>query len=372
MSGKKGFAAVTQLKKRTGEKRGGNDKQPLPFVRSSPDALALCAETWLESLRARNYSETTLEGRAFSLKFFMNWAAERDVTRAGEVTRPILEAYQRFLSRYEQPSRKKQADPATPLRRLSWSTQRERLGALRDWFRWLTRQNVILHNPASEIELPRMEQRLPTEGLSRDEVARLLAIPDTGDPLGLRDRAMLELFYATGLRRAELCRLECPDLNAERGTLTVRRGKGKKDRVVPVGARAAAWVARYEREVRTRLLLDTRTPTLFLTGYGEAFNPDVKSGNHSEEDAKHANARKEFIGNAALHGQMATVFAKLIVERKDYGVCAIVVPLRDKKGNTLPGITIEDCGRKMGLNGVDNGKIEFKLNCLNCKAIHFD
>ncbi len=74
----------------------------------------------------------------------------------------------------------------------------------------------------------------------------------------------------------------------------------------------------------------------------------------------HPNARKEFIGNAALHGQMATVFAKLIVEGKDYGVCAIVVPLRDKKGNTLPGITIEDCGRKMGLNGVDNGKIEFR------------
>src|SRR5258708_14198082 len=74
----------------------------------------------------------------------------------------------------------------------------------------------------------------------------------------------------------------------------------------------------------------------------------------------HANARKEFIGNAALHGQMATVFAKLIVEGKDYGVCAVVVPMRDKKGKTLPGITIEDCGRKMGLNGVDNGKIEFK------------
>ncbi|HCW06782.1 MAG TPA: acyl-CoA oxidase [Cytophagales bacterium] len=74
----------------------------------------------------------------------------------------------------------------------------------------------------------------------------------------------------------------------------------------------------------------------------------------------HTNARKEYIGNSALHGQKATVFAKLIVEEKDYGVCAVIVPLRDKKGKTLPGITIEDCGRKMGLNGVDNGKIEFK------------
>lgn len=70
-------------------------------------------------------------------------------------------------------------------------------------------------------------------------------------------------------------------------------------------------------------------------------------------------AKKEYIGNAALHGQMATVFVKLIVDGKDYGVSAVIVPLRDKKGNLVPGVTIEDCGRKMGLNGVDNGKIHF-------------
>ncbi len=70
-------------------------------------------------------------------------------------------------------------------------------------------------------------------------------------------------------------------------------------------------------------------------------------------------AKKEYIGNAALHGQKATVFAKLIIDGKDYGVSAFVVSLRDKSGKTLPGITIEDCGRKMGLNGVDNGKIQF-------------
>ncbi|MFZ5970254.1 MAG: acyl-CoA dehydrogenase [Bacteroidota bacterium] len=71
------------------------------------------------------------------------------------------------------------------------------------------------------------------------------------------------------------------------------------------------------------------------------------------------NARKEYIGNAALHGRMATVFAKLIIDGKDYGVSAFVVPLRDAQGNTLPGITIQDCGRKLGLNGVDNGVIYF-------------
>ncbi|WP_158858016.1 acyl-CoA dehydrogenase family protein [Lunatibacter salilacus] len=85
----------------------------------------------------------------------------------------------------------------------------------------------------------------------------------------------------------------------------------------------------------------------------------------------HSLARKEYIGNAAMHGKMATVFAKLVLNDKDYGVCAFVVPLRDDEGNTLPGITITDCGRKMGLNGVDNGLIAFdhvvipKENMLN-------
>jgi acyl-CoA oxidase len=70
-------------------------------------------------------------------------------------------------------------------------------------------------------------------------------------------------------------------------------------------------------------------------------------------------AKKEYIGNAAVHGQMATTFVKLIIDGKDYGVSAVLVPIRDKSGKTLAGITIEDCGRKMGLNGVDNGKIHF-------------
>ena len=73
----------------------------------------------------------------------------------------------------------------------------------------------------------------------------------------------------------------------------------------------------------------------------------------------HRSAGKEYIGNAALHGRMATVFAKLIIDQVDYGVNAFLVPLRDDKGKTLPGISIEDCGRKMGLNGVDNGRIYF-------------
>jgi len=85
--------------------------------------------------------------------------------------------------------------------------------------------------------------------------------------------------------------------------------------------------------------------------------------NHSDKtftiNTPDDHAKKEYIGNAAVHGQMATTFAKLIVDGKDYGVSAFLVPLRDTLGKILPGITIEDCGHKMGLNGVDNGKIKY-------------
>jgi len=281
MSGKRGFAAVAWLRERAKQARGGQDKRPVALSRVAPDALAICAEDWLESLRVRNYSEETIAGRLFGLKHFMLWAEARDVTRACEVTRPILETYQRWLSRPDAAAttpRKKGSGTVPPSGKpLAWSTQRERISMLRDWFRWLTRQNVILHNPASELELPRPEKRLPVAALTRTEIEQLLAVPDIADPLGLRDRTMLEVLYATGLRRAELCRLECPDVNTERGTVTVRQGKGGKDRVVPIGSRASAWVTRYAREVRPRLLVDVRTPELFLTGYGGPFNPDVFS-----------------------------------------------------------------------------------------------
>jgi integrase/recombinase XerD len=160
---------------------------------------------------------------------------------------------------------------------LGISTQRGKLGAVKDYFAWLVRRSVLPANPASELELPRAEKRLPQEPLSLPQIEALMRVPDVRDPLGLRDRAMLEVLYGTGLRRSELTRLECSDLNTERHTLRVRQGKGHKDRTLPVGQRTAHWLRRYLDEVRPRLLISAQVQTLFLTSYGEAFNADVLS-----------------------------------------------------------------------------------------------
>jgi integrase/recombinase XerD len=155
--------------------------------------------------------------------------------------------------------------------------QQNRLVALKDWFRWMVRRNMLLANPASEIELPRAEKRLPAEALSLEQTEAVLVVPNVADPLGIRDRTMLEVLYSCGIRRSEICRLELTDINAERCTVRIRLGKGKKDRVIPIGQRALAWLARYLKEVRPWLLIDTREHALFLTGYGGPFNPEVFS-----------------------------------------------------------------------------------------------
>lgn len=94
---------------------------------------------------------------------------------------------------------------------------------------------------------------------------------DTSTPWGIRDRALLETLYSTGMRRAELAALTIADWNRERGSVSIRQGKGGRDRVVPIGARAALWLANYVEAVRPDLARDPDDGTLFLTDYGEPF-----------------------------------------------------------------------------------------------------
>jgi len=156
--------------------------------------------------------------------------------------------------------------------------QRGKLSPLKGWFKWLTRQNVLPSNPASELELPRMARRLPRHVLTVEEVEAVMAQVDLADPLGIRDRAVLETVYSTGMRRMEFVDLKVDDLDAERGTVLVRSGKGGKDRLIPIGERASRWIHRYLQDARPQLVVPPDDRTLFLTRTGEAFNHHNAAG----------------------------------------------------------------------------------------------
>jgi integrase/recombinase XerD len=149
-----------------------------------------------------------------------------------------------------------------------------RLVPVRGFFKWLVKQNILPSNPASELELPRLPVRLPAAVLTEEEVERVMAEVDVRTAVGVRDRAILEVLYSTGVRRQELVNLSVFDVDAERETLMVREGKGRKDRMVPIGERALGWVQRYVNEVRGQLVVPPDPGALFLTTNGEPLTPD--------------------------------------------------------------------------------------------------
>lgn len=130
----------------------------------------------------------------------------------------------------------------------------------------------VLVTPASELELPKLEKRLPRAVLSITEVESIMAGPDVAANIGVRDRAILETLYSTGMRRMAVVNLKVFDLDAERGTVMVRQGK--KDRMVPIGERALTWIQKYVDDVRQGLAVTPDDGVLFLAADGEAFTPN--------------------------------------------------------------------------------------------------
>jgi len=209
---------------------------------------------------ARQFSAMTVKARRIEVGYFVDWCEERSIVRPDEVTRGMLERYRQHIFQYR---RKTDGAP------LTHQTQSKRLISVRAFFQWMARQHHLLYNPASELELPRQQQRLPRHILSVAEVEQVLNACDTTEPLGLRDRAMLETLYSTGMRRAELTGLRADDVDLNRGTVFVRLGKGGKDRVVPIGERACRWTERYLFQVRPALVDVDDDGTLFLAKHGQ-------------------------------------------------------------------------------------------------------
>ena len=153
-------------------------------------------------------------------------------------------------------------------RKLSARSQARRLVALRQFFRFLKAERIAPSDPTEDVDLPRFGRKLP-DFLSVDEIDRLLAAPDRRTPRGMRDAAMLETLYATGLRVSELVKLRLRDLNFDAGYL-MTFGKGRKERLVPVGESALASVRAYVEQARVAATKARAIDALFLTHHGRA------------------------------------------------------------------------------------------------------
>lgn len=245
-------------------KKGIKSERPPIGDPNDPESLYNYMRRFLSWQREKNYSPKTIENREVYLRYFILWCDERGLTKPQEITKPIIERYQRYLFLY----RKKNGEP------LSTRSQHVRVVPIRAWFKWLARQNYILYNPASDIEMPRLERRLPKHILTVDESERILSQPNLKTQTGIRDRAILETLYSTGMRRMELINLHLFDIDTDRGTVMVRQGKGKKDRMIPIGTRALLWIEKYRQEVRPELVSADDEGVLFLTNLSEAFTPN--------------------------------------------------------------------------------------------------
>lgn len=212
---------------------------------------------FLEDLRVRRYSAATLTKAGYELPRFFLHLREKGIADLRAVTEGHLAAYARHLAM----STTRRGTVLSP-----WSRS-STLNTVRRFFAFLARSGTILRNPALAIPLPKA-RRLARGILTESQARRLMAAPFAGSAIGLRERAILELLYGTGIRLGECVRADVGDLSLFTSTLLVRNGKGRKDRLVPVAGRAAAALDTYLTNARSRLTKTVAEPALFLSRYG--------------------------------------------------------------------------------------------------------
>jgi integrase/recombinase XerD len=218
-------------------------------VSSNEALLDVFVDTlWLEDGLSRN----TLESYRRDLAQFSRWLGSRDRPTLLDADHADIQAY--LAHRY---ARKSKASSAARL-----------LSSLKRFYRHAMRSGKIGSDPTLKIEAPTLPRGLP-KSLTESDVENLIAAPDIETPVGLRDRAMLEILYASGLRVSELVTLKAAQVSHDMGVVQVV-GKGSKERLVPLGEEALAWLARYLTEARPALLSGRISDDLFITARGSA------------------------------------------------------------------------------------------------------
>ncbi|MBW7931820.1 MAG: site-specific tyrosine recombinase XerD [Gammaproteobacteria bacterium] len=201
---------------------------------------------WME----RGLSPNTLGAYRADLRALQRWLAQRDQSLIYAVRADLL-AFIAWRTR-------EGAKPRSTARQLS---------SFRRFYRFLLREGLIAEDPTLRIEMPKIGRALP-RSLSESEVESLLGAPDVSDPIGHRDRTMLEVLYATGLRVSELINLRQAQINLNQGVLRVR-GKGDRERLIPLGDEAQRWLREFVGGPRVEILLERQTEYLFPTRRGD-------------------------------------------------------------------------------------------------------
>jgi integrase/recombinase XerD len=212
-----------------------------------------CDAVWLQDGLSRN----TLEAYRRDLRLLCEWLVERRGPALIALTEADLGRY--FAQRYAE-------RPGDGRKGFKSSTQARLHSSLKRFYQFLARDGRIRADPTLKLDAPKKPQRFP-KTLSEADVETLLREPDAGQPLGLRDRAMLEVLYASGLRVSELVRLKLSEVSTDQGVVRIF-GKGAKERLVPLGEEALAWLARWVAEGRPELLKGRASEFVFVTGRG--------------------------------------------------------------------------------------------------------
>lgn len=226
------------------------------------------------------FAPKTRSNRMRCARAFLAWLHERGVSLV-DVRTEDVGAYQTHVCALRQKD-------GTPY---SIPEQTLRIASVKGLFRFLCQRGYLLSDPSGPIEYPRPEKRLPKTILTRDEARRVVEAPDTSTPLGLRDRAILEVFYGTGIRSAELANLKCTDVDTEDRILRVVLGKGRRDRNVPLTRAAAEAIEEYLVGGRPKIrgAITSRWLFLALRGgrmYSSALNAIVHDAARDSEVAK--------------------------------------------------------------------------------------
>ena len=223
-------------------------------------SLKQCLDAFIEDCRSCDYNLGTLAGYRKDINIFIKWAWHQNCLTPSDVTPDLLEAYQQYLMNYR-------TRYNTPLKASTRKTYLMRLKAL---LNWLSKQGIIEYSPSESIILPKMVVTLP-KVLSVAEMERLLASVDVHSPYGVRDKAILETLYSTGIRSIEAANLTPDNIDFDSGWVMIRQGKFKKDRRIPIGDTAMNWLTQYLNYERPKSKRSKQYTQVFLSVQSHPF-----------------------------------------------------------------------------------------------------